>query len=329
MNFEGSDALKFGGGNTTIDPAVAAALPRDCLVLSTESHGISFWASTGRINVQSDNGTDLSFFIKVVSGDTGRKMVESEYESMNEMYKVMPVFAPKPIAFGSYQMIPNTHFYLCEFHKILDDMPNPRKFTKNLAELHQNSKSPTGKFGFHLPTYSGILPQWTEWEDNWEVFFTNNLRMALNLEIKVRGHDPEFDVLVPAIFDKVIPRLLRPLESEGRSVKPCLVHGDLWYANSGIDADTGDSIIFDACCFYAHNEYEFGQWRPTCNKFGAEYLQAYHDYVKISAPEEDYDGRLDLYKLRFNTHVSALFPQNLALREQMFGDMRDLVKRYT
>ncbi|XDG10256.1 hypothetical protein ABKA04_009871 [Annulohypoxylon sp. FPYF3050] len=283
MNLEGSDALKFGGGNTRIDPAVAAALPRGCLVLSTESHGISFWASTGRVNVQSENGTDLFFFIKVISGDTGRKMVESEYESMNEIYKVMPVFAPKPIAFGSYQTIPNTHFYLCEFHKLLDDMPNPHKFTKNLAELHQNSKSPTGKFGFHLPTYSGILPQWTEWEDSWEVFFTHNLRMALNLEIKVRGHDPELDVLVPAIFDKVIPRLLRPLESEGRSVKPCLVHGDLWYANSGIDADTGDSIIFDACCFYAHNE--------------SEYLQAYHDYVKISAPEEDYDGRLDLYKL--------------------------------
>ena len=43
---------------------------------------------------------------------------------------------------------------------------------------------------------------------------------------------------------------------------------------------------------------EFGQWRPVCNRFGAEYLNAYHDYVKISVPEEDYDGRLGLYKLR-------------------------------
>ena len=43
---------------------------------------------------------------------------------------------------------------------------------------------------------------------------------------------------------------------------------------------------------------EFGQWRPICNRFGAEYLAAYHSYVQISPPEEDYDGRLDLYKLQ-------------------------------
>lgn len=42
---------------------------------------------------------------------------------------------------------------------------------------------------------------------------------------------------------------------------------------------------------------EFGQWRPVCNRFGAEYLDAYHTYVQISSPEEDFDGRVDLYKL--------------------------------
>ncbi|GAB1200665.1 hypothetical protein APSETT444_010039 [Aspergillus pseudonomiae] len=136
-----------------------------------------------------------------------------------------------------------------------------------------------------------------EWEDSWEVFFAKNMRMALDLEIKAKGPDPELDYLIPILFDKVIPRLLRPLESDGRSVKPSLVHGDLWYGNSGIDVQTGEPLMFDACSFYAHNEYEFGQWRPVCNRFGEEYLAAYHSYVQKSAPEEDYDGRLDLYKL--------------------------------
>ena len=45
------------------------------------------------------------------------------------------------------------------------------------------------------------------------------------------------------------------------------------------------------------DEDEFGQWRPICNRFGAEYLAAYHSYNKVSPPSEDYDGRLDLYKL--------------------------------
>lgn len=239
-------------------------------------------------------------------------MLHGEFESMKAIYNCVPHFAPKPIARGTYQTIPHTHFFLCEYREMVDSMPEPYKFTKSLADLHRKSESPNGKFGFHMTTYSGNLSQMTEWEDSWEVFFSKNMRMALDHEIEAKGHDPDFDTLVPAIFDKVIPRLLRPLESDGRSVKPCLVHGDLWYANSGIDVDSEESLVFDACCFYAHNECkplpqfsqtrclfadEFGQWRPVCNRFGDEYLEAYHSYVPISSPAEDYDGRLDLYKL--------------------------------
>lgn len=139
-----------------------------------------------------------------------------------------------------------------------DEMPDLGLFTRRLAALHQGSQSRSrsseGKFGFHVPTYSGYLAQYTDWEDSWEVFFSKSLRVALDLEIKAKGYDAEFDVLVPAIFEKVIPRLLQPLESEGRSVKPALIHGDLWYGNSGTDKVSGECLVFDACCFYAHHE---------------------------------------------------------------------------
>ncbi|KAK0746943.1 Fructosamine/Ketosamine-3-kinase [Schizothecium vesticola] len=297
MNYSGAPGLEFGGGNVSLDPAVIAQLPDGCTVVSTEGHGVSFWANTGRIDVELPNGTEQSFFIKVLSGETGRHMVQAEYESMKAICSVTPDFAPKPIAAGAYDTLPDTHFFLCEFRDLLDELPEPQEFTTRLAALHQNSKSPTGKFGFHTSTYPGNLPQVTEWEDSWEIFFSKSLKQALDLEIKAKGSDPEMEQLLPIIFDRVVPRLLRPLETDGRSVKPSLVHGDLWYANSGLDAETGGSLIFDACCFYAHNEYEFGQWRPACNRFDDKYLDAYHQRVNRSAPEEDYDGRLDLYKL--------------------------------
>ena len=246
-------------------------------------------------------------------------MIHGEFESMKAIHTLTPRFAPKPVAWGTYQSIPDTHFFLCEYREMVDKMPDPHQFAASLAALHQNSKSPTSKFGFHITTYSGNLPQLNDWEDSWETYFTKSMRLALKAEAEVKGHDSEFDVLVPVLFDKVIPRLLRPLESEGRSVKPSLVHGDLWYANTGIDVDTDEPLIFDACCFYAHNECkyceipgtdsdyytetsvrredEFGQWRPICNRFGDEYLAAYHSYVHVSPPQEDYLGRLDLYKL--------------------------------
>ncbi|KAJ9261309.1 hypothetical protein DTO212C5_8349 [Paecilomyces variotii] len=315
--------------STELDPSILSALPKDCRIHTVKPHGTSFFASTGRIDVELADGTPSSFFIKVLPGETGRNIVHGEFESMKAIHATSSDFVPRPIAWGTYRDVPGTHFFLSEYREMRHEMPDPHDFGACLATLHQKSKSPNGKFGFHVPTYSGNLAQFTDWEESWEVFFSKSLKKALELEIQVKGHDPEFDVLVPVIFDKVIPRLLRPLESDGRSVKPSLVHGDLWYANSGIDVKTGTPVVFDACCFYAHNEYEFGQWRPTCNRFGGEYLSAYHEYVPKSPPEEDYDGRLDLYKLRFNTHVSALFPDNWALRKQVLGDMKDLVRRYS
>lgn len=197
-----------------------------------------------------------------------------------------------------------------------DVMPDPHKFAARLSKLHEESNSPDGKFGFHVTTYAGNLPQFVGWEESWEVFFAKSMRYALDLEIGRKGASEELDVLSRALFERVIPRLLRPLESDGRKVKRSLVHGDLWYANAGVDVGSGEPLVFDACCFFAHNECqssyktlatadadeieledEFGQWRPACNKFGDEYIAAYHKFAPPSPPKEDFEGRLDLYRL--------------------------------
>jgi fructosamine-3-kinase len=297
---------------------MSTELPEGCKVTSTDNHGVSFWAKTGRIDVLLQDGSPKSFFIKVVSKDLGKNMVHGEFESMRAIHSVVPDFVPEPIAWGTFDTAPNTHFFLCEFREMTEEMPDPIKFGSLLSSLHQGSVPPTGKFGFHMTTHAGNLPQHVEWEESWEVFFAKSMRKALDLEIERKGPSEEVNVLSQALFDKVIPRLLRPLESNGRSVKPSLVHGDLWYANSGIDLNNDQVLVFDACCFFAHNECEslrgrecfarftdntrhlkdeFGQWRPACNRFGAEYITAYNTFTGISAPEEDFEGRLDLYRL--------------------------------
>ncbi|KAL2264514.1 hypothetical protein VTJ83DRAFT_7024 [Remersonia thermophila] len=328
MNYSGAPGLEFGQGNTKIDPGVAAELPKGCRVVLTAQHGTSFWANTGRIDVKLQDGTPKSFFIKVVSKEAGRLMVHGEFESAMAIHKVLPEYTPKPIGWGSYKTIPDTYFYLCEFRQMTHDLPDPYRFTASLACLHENSRSPTGKFGFHVTTCAGNLPQYCGWEESWEVFFTKNLRMALDYEVAAHGSEPEIDRLACIIFDRVIPRLLRPLESGGRSVKPSLVHGNLWCGNTGIDVNTGTSLVFDAGCFYAHNEYEFGKWRAIGNRFGPDYIKAYHTYMPISPPEEDFEGRQALYQLRFDAQISALFPRDRIYRTRMIQGMRDLAARY-
>ncbi|OQE93095.1 hypothetical protein PENNAL_c0006G01069 [Penicillium nalgiovense] len=316
MSCSGTTGLEFGAGNIKIDPAVLKELPEGCKVTSTANHGLSFWAQTGRIDVLLRDGTSQSFFIKVLSKDLGLNMTRGEFQSLLAMHNVLPEFVPRPVACGTYSTIPDTHFFLCEFQEMTDDMPDPHKFTALLSKLHRRSVSPTGKFGFHITTYAGNLPQFVGWEESWEVFFSKSMKHALDLEIKKKGPSMELDLLSRALFEKVIPRLLRPLESDGRVVKPSLVHGDLWYANSGINVDTDQPLVFDACSFFAHNECrfssgkfapayaeyigfedEFGQWQPACNRFGAEYVAAYNTFAQISPPEEDFQGRLDLYRL--------------------------------
>lgn len=221
---------------------------------SIERHGDSFWAATGRVDVELADGTDESFFIKLLLGEKGRLMVESEFESMRAIHQVCPTFVPTPIGWGSLASSAGTHFFLSEYMDFDTEMPGPEQFNDGLRTLHYNSISPNGKFGFHRETFSGNLSQFTEWEESWEKFFSKSLKRALEHEIEVKGYDPQFDILVPQIFGVVIPRLLRPLETEGRKVKPSLVHGDLWYANSAATVDGTRSVVFDACCFYAHNE---------------------------------------------------------------------------
>lgn len=61
------------------------------------------------------------------------------------------------------------------------------------------------------------------------------------------------------ILKKVVPRLLLPLQSEGRTLKPCLVHGDCWDGNTAMDKRTDEAFIFDVCSFYGHSKDCFSE----------------------------------------------------------------------
>lgn len=62
------------------------------------------------------------------------------------------------MAWGPYCSVPNTCFFLCEYREVIEGVPDPVTFASRLARLHQTSKSPNGKFGFHMTTFSGNPP---------------------------------------------------------------------------------------------------------------------------------------------------------------------------
>lgn len=105
----------------------------------------------------------------------------------------------------------------------------------------------------------------------------------------------------------VIPTLLGALQSDGRNITPSLIHGDLWENNVGTDVETGETVLFDPGCTYAHNEMEFGTWRCTwtCYFNTPAYMQMYQRHIKPSEPVEEWDDRNRLYSIHPYLNDSA------------------------
>ena len=174
---------------------------------------------------------------------------------MKTLHDTLPSFTPTPYAWGTYAADPNVHFYLCSFMKMNNiDLPDVDKFASALAELHTKGLSPNGKYRFSVPRLQGTIPQYTEWTDSWEEFFNKSFKLVKENELRSQGPDPEMQALCRATLEKVVPRLLRPLETGGRSIQPRLVHGDIWDGNMAINTETNEPIIFDATCIYGHSE---------------------------------------------------------------------------
>lgn len=191
-------------------------------------------------------------------------MLRGEYESMVLLHSIIPNNAAGPVAWGTCTSQPNHYFYISSFHNFIKEQPKIQTFCAITAEFHNKSADlfeqgkihpkPGGRFGFHVTTHMGNLPQENGWADSWEDFFTRGIRRILAYEIDSQGPSDEIDRLSTNLLDKVIPRLLRPLEIRERCLRPMLIHGDLQIRNVKTDKESSRLTIFDAGSFWGHNE---------------------------------------------------------------------------
>jgi len=313
-----------------LDEQVLAALPTDAEILSITPSGASAWVQTVRIECQLKDGTSKNYFKKSAPGEDGRRMMEGSFESESIFHHYSPDHVPKPIAWGSYKSKPSTWFYLCEFHDMVDEVPEPSEFVPIIVQIHKASmgNSPGGKYGFQVPTHLANIPNDNTWQTSWEAWFSQAMRKMFAVEEQAHGKDERLERLKKGLYEKVIPRLLRPLETGGRSIQPCLVHSDLWPGNAMLDTDTNAVIIFDSCAFWGHNEADLGSWRASRYKMGRPFFKEYQKAMGISEPQEDWDDRNALYALRYDLLVSALYAKDLKFRNMAMAEMERLLGKY-
>ena len=244
-------------------------------------------------------------------------MLRGEFESSKVIYGLLPEFVPEPFGFGRYMVQgPATYFYMSEFIDMdVTTAPDPAEFTSKLAHLHKISQSPQGKFGFHVETCDGDRAHVVEWEESWAVFFRNLFLGVCKLDLeRIERIEPwpEYERAIKQVADKVIPRLLEPLQTEGRELKPCIIHGDLWEGNMGINRETKKSLLFDVGPYFAHNEMELGHWRCEFSSVfrKPEYMKQYLCHYPKAEPVDEFDDRNRLYSLKGAVNYSAGHPKS-------------------
>ncbi|KAF7503411.1 hypothetical protein GJ744_003894 [Endocarpon pusillum] len=316
--------------NVEEDPSWMKLLPYGAIVTSTEPSGAaSFWSRTARINVRLSSGEDVSYFFKLMDGARGRLMAEGEYESMLALHSVAEDMVPNPLGWGTLEANPDGHFFLCEYVDLADEIPDPSSVCKKLADLHRRSMAVScGKFGFKVTTCNGTFPQINRWNESWEAFFSQQMEGAFSAEQEIQGVCEDYQRLLPAFFGKVIPRLLRPLETGGNTLKPALVHGDLWDGNVSFHAETDEPYIYDASAFWGHNEYDLHNWRAARFKLRKSFIKEYFKNFPMSPPQEDWDDRNLLYSIRADLHDSYLFPSTKRFRALVIAALEELVQKF-
>ncbi|MBE3042021.1 fructosamine kinase family protein [Candidatus Bathyarchaeota archaeon] len=183
--------------------------------------------------------------------------MEGTFEAEKAVHNFIPDRVPRPMAWGTHVDDADTHFYLCGFVDMYDDIPSPSGWAEAVSSLHLNSmgKYSTVQFGFHVTTHLANVPVNNSWNPSWEAFWAQQMRGMFAEEEKAHENcDAELDALKTAFLEQAIPRYLRPLESEGRTVTPCLIHSDLWPGNVKPRSATDELCIFDACAYWGHNE---------------------------------------------------------------------------
>ncbi|XP_040568948.1 ketosamine-3-kinase [Lepeophtheirus salmonis] len=258
-------------------------------------------------------------FVKKNEKVKGSVMFNGELESIKAIEKTGIVRVPRPIkvledltqAYIVMEFLEMKSMYSAQF----------AEFGTQLAKLHLHNielektdpSKYVSKFGFHCQTCCGILPQKNEWNPDWISFYTSKLQEQMD-RIKVEQDDEEVEELWLKCKDK-IPNLFA-----GITIKPSLIHGDMWSGNVK-QLDDGTPVMYDAACFYGHHEYDLG----IAGMFGGFSTSFYDSYHEIIPKEPGFEKRHSLYQLfhylnHWNHFGDGYRHGSISLMEKLYKD---------
>jgi fructosamine-3-kinase len=203
------------------------------------------------------------YFIK--TNKTGRQaMFEAEARGLEEIASSRCIKVPSAICFGD----DGVQSYIVLEYLDLSGRADQAVLGEQLAALH-GVYAP--QFGWGIDNTIGATHQPNKKMDDWLDFWRDQ-RLSFQLKLAAdNGYGGELQVLGEKLLLEM-PKLFT-----GRTIKPSMLHGDLWGGNVAGLQDT-TPVIFDPAFYYGDREadlamtYVFGGFSPD---FYASYQNAF------------------------------------------------------
>ncbi|KAI1110137.1 Fructosamine kinase-domain-containing protein [Nemania sp. NC0429] len=265
-------------------------------------------------------------FRMIASGEVGYDVTRGAFESELALAEFIPSSLRLPVGHGTYHRRCRLYHYVCEYIDTYYRFPSAAVWAKAAAGLHVRSmKRPAKEFGFHCTNYVINVPIAHQWKPTWEAAWAAQMKSLLEQDAFLHGIDEEYSKLQAHFFKVVIPTYLRPLESGGRSITPCLIHSNLGIGNAVTMTHSEHICMLNSSAYWGHHEAELGVCRIPFLAVGEEYIREYLKLVPASEPKGEFDIRNAIYAMKHRVLLSLIHRKCPCFRQTAIDEMRKLV----
>ncbi len=252
------------------------------------------------------NSMEKIFLKRNSFSEFNHNMFDAEFKSLRLIQQTNTVRIPEPIAV----LQDKQHAYLAMEYLPLHSLSRSNELilADQLASLHQFHWSLSNtQFGldFDNTIGSSIQVNTTHRSTDWIDFFVQN-RLLVQLELsKTMKQETELRHLITEKLIPIIPQFFSDLSVE-QTLKPSLIHGDLWAGNTAC-INNSTPVLFDPACYFAHHEMELSIMKMFGGFSQQFFLQYWRHFPTINTKSPLLNKRTKLYKLYHYLNHANLF----------------------
>ena len=220
------------------------------------------------------------YFVKTYRGDGGKLKARAEANGLNELAKQSQIRVPKVFACSGNTLV-------MEMIKEGRERYNfGENFGRYLFFFHETVSN--SGFGFHEDNFIGdSVQENTPFMASWVDFYREK---RLVTQFRLMSQNGYADKTLTSKFEALLKRL--PELIDDKSVKPSLLHGDLWSGNVMAD-ERGEAVIFDPAVYYGDRETDIAM-TELFGGFGGDFYGAYFESYSWY---NQYKKRREVYQL--------------------------------